>query len=123
MYRLKVPLTTFVVIFVLVDMVGGFHMWESGWPKRITFTSDQPGIGQVHVARIPFTGFDWLILVLVISIHAVLFYLVWKGWRSQSVRLCSKPSNELPCRIAATRMRMKIRYMAPKAACARPSGS
>jgi hypothetical protein len=87
MYRLKVPLTALFVVLVLVDIVGGFHLWESGWPKRVTFTSDQPGLEQVHVAHIPFTGVDWLILVLVISIHAVLFYLVWKAWRSRPVRL------------------------------------
>jgi hypothetical protein len=85
MRRLKVPLTALLIVFVLVDVVVGYRLWDSGWPKRVGLTADQKGIEHVQVVTIPFTGPDWLILALVVGIHAVLFYLVWKAWHSSPV--------------------------------------
>jgi hypothetical protein len=94
MRRLKMPLTALLIVFVLVDLVIGYRLWDSGWPKRIGLTADQKGIEQVHVMPIPFTGSDWLILVLVIGVHAVLFYLIWKAWHSSHVRSVGVPGGE-----------------------------
>ena len=86
MYRLKTLLTALLVVFVLVDIVGGYHLWDSGWPKRVSVTSDQTGVALVHVVPIPFTGIDWLILAFAVGFHAVLFCLVWKAWHASPVR-------------------------------------
>ena len=50
MYRLKTLLTALLVVFVLVDIVGGYHLWDSGWPKRVSVTSDQTGVA---LAQLP----------------------------------------------------------------------
>jgi hypothetical protein len=86
MRRLKMPLTVLLSVIVLMDVIVGYRLWDSGWPKHINLTSDQKGIEQVQVTPIPFTGADWLILVLVISVHAVLFFLAWKAWHASPVR-------------------------------------
>lgn len=86
MRRLKVPITALLLLFMLFDGVVGFRLWDSGWPKRISLTSDQKGIEQIHVAPIPFTGTDWFIFVLVIGVHVLLLYLVWKAWHASTVR-------------------------------------
>ena len=86
MYRSRVRLTVLFIVVFLVDVVGGYRLWNSGWPKRISLTSDQTGIERVHVVPIPFIGFDWFILVLVIGAHGLLCYLLWKAWHSSPVR-------------------------------------
>jgi hypothetical protein len=82
MRRLKVPLVFLFGVLLLIDIIFAYRLWDSGWPRRIDLTGDQNAIMHVHVVMIPFTGLDWLILALVIAVHAVLFYLVWKAWRS-----------------------------------------
>jgi hypothetical protein len=86
MGRLKAPLTAILGLFFAIDAIVGYRLWESGWPKHISLTSTQKGAEQVQVTWIPFTGSDWLILILVIGIHAFLCYLVWRAWRSSPVR-------------------------------------
>jgi hypothetical protein len=82
---MKVTLGALGIVLVLVDVVVGYRLWNYGWPKRVTLTSVKPDVERIDVLRIPFTGFDWLILVLVLGFHAVLFYLVWKAWHSSPV--------------------------------------
>jgi hypothetical protein len=86
MRRLKAPLTALFVLFVLIDAVVGFRLFSSGWPKQVSLSDVKPGGAEVQVASIPFTGSDWLMLVGVIVVHAVLVYLVWKAWHSSPVR-------------------------------------
>ena len=82
MRRLKAPLTALLALVVLIDAVVGFHLFSSGWPRRVSLSDVKPGSAEIQVASIPFTGSDWMILVGVIAIHAVLLYLVWKAWHS-----------------------------------------
>jgi hypothetical protein len=86
MRRLKLPVTILLFLLVLVDAVAGSHLWRSGWPKRVRLYDIKPGVAEIQVTPIPFTGSDWLILVAVIAIHAALVCLVWKAWRSSFVR-------------------------------------
>lgn len=86
MSRLKLPLTALLSIFVLVDLVAGYRLWDSGWPKRIALVGDQQGIEHVQVVTVPFTGQDWLILASVIGVPIVLLHLVWRAWHSSPVR-------------------------------------
>lgn len=87
MRRLKVPLTMLLTLFVAADVIVVYKLWQSGWPKRIGLTAVQNGIEEVQVMRIPFTGSDWFILVLVIAVHAFLCFMVWRAWRSAPVRV------------------------------------
>jgi hypothetical protein len=87
MRRLKGPLTALLVLVVLIDVVVGFRLLVSGWPKRVGLASVEKGVEQVQVTPIPFTGADWLVLLLVISVHAMVLYLTWKAWHSSSVRV------------------------------------
>ena len=87
MRRLKVPLSVLFVLLVLVDAVVAFHVWKSGWPKRVSLSDVGPGVAQIQVAPIPFTGSDWLILAVVIAFHTVISYATWKAWRSGAVRV------------------------------------
>jgi hypothetical protein len=87
MRRFRIPLTVLLGILLLVDLIVGYRLWESGWPANIVLTSPREDVEQVQVLRVPFTGTDWLILILLISTHALIVYLVWKAWRSAQVRL------------------------------------
>jgi len=71
---------------VLVDTVVGAHLWKSGWPKSVSVTDVRPGVAEIQVTLIRFTGADWLVLSMIVVLHAVLFFLVWKAWRSSPVR-------------------------------------
>jgi len=87
MRRFRIPLTVVLGLLLLVDLIVGYRLWESGWPKSIVLTSPREGVEQVQVVRVPFTGTDWLVLILLIGTHALMVYLVWKAWRSAPVRL------------------------------------
>jgi hypothetical protein len=82
MYRLRIPLTVLLLFFALVDLIVGYRLFNSGWPKSIALTSTPGGSEQVQVLPIPVTNSDWIVLVLAVGIHALLLYLVWKAWRS-----------------------------------------
>ena len=86
MRRLKAPLTALLALFVLIDAVVGFRLLSSGWPKRVSLSAVKPGSAEIQVVPIPFTGSDWMILVGVVAVHAVLVYVVWKAWHSSPVR-------------------------------------
>lgn len=82
MYRFRTLLTVILGLFLLVDMIVGYRLWESGWPKSISLTSPQNGVEQVEVLAVPFTVMDWLILIVLIGAHSVLMYSIWRAWRS-----------------------------------------
>lgn len=87
MRRMRLPLTVFLIFVALIDIGAGFRLWRSGWPKRVTLESIQPGVARMDTAPIPFTGVDWVILALLVTFHVVLLYLVWRSWRSSPVRV------------------------------------
>jgi len=87
MHRLRIPLSVLLIVVVAVDSGVLYRLWNFGWPKRVNLTSPGPGVEQIHVLPVPFTGGDWLILALVIGAHAVLLYLTWRAWRSGPVHL------------------------------------
>ena len=87
MTRFKLPLTLALAFFLVVDLLVALRMWTSGWPKEIALSSPRPGVEQVSVMIVPFTGTDWFILAVVGVVHAALTFLVWKAWRSSHVRL------------------------------------
>lgn len=87
MRRFRSLLTAILGLLMAIDTIIGYRLWESGWPKHIALTSPQEGVEQVQVFAVPFTGSDWVILILLIGVHAVLCYLVWKAWRSDPVRV------------------------------------
>lgn len=82
MARLKFPLTFALALFLLIDIVVALRLASSGWPKEIALSSPQPGVEQVRVIAIPFTGTDWWILALAGIVHAALAILIWKAWRT-----------------------------------------
>jgi hypothetical protein len=86
MHRLRLPLTAFLVVVALIDIGGVSHLWRSGWPKRVSLESVQPGVARIETTSIPFTGVDWLILALLIIFHIALFYLLWRAWRHSPIR-------------------------------------
>ncbi len=79
---LKLPLVLAVTVVLLADLVVALRLWGSGWPKEISLSSPQSGVGQVHVIAIPFTTNDWLVLSLAIAIHVALGVMAWKACRS-----------------------------------------
>jgi hypothetical protein len=87
MRRMKIPLTVFLALLVLADAVVGVHLWNSGWPKRVSLSEAGSGTAEIHVIPIHFTGTDWLFLVMAIAFHAALLFLVWKAWRSSPVHV------------------------------------
>jgi hypothetical protein len=80
MKLLRFPLTVLLALVVLVDIGVLYRLWNSGWPKRGTLTNIKPGVERIDVVPIPFTAFDWLILLAVIVFQAGLFFFVWKMW-------------------------------------------
>lgn len=76
-----------LVVLILTDALVGYRLWESGWPKHVILSSGPSGVEHVRVTQIPFTGTDWIILAVVIAIHAFLGYLVWKAWRSSPIQV------------------------------------
>ena len=73
MRRLKLPLTALLALLFLVDAVVGFRLLSSGWPKHVSLSDVTPGVAEIRVMPVPFTGSDWLILAAVIAAHTVLF--------------------------------------------------
>ena len=96
MRRLKVPLTAILTMFVLIDLLVGYRLWDSGWPKRVHWTDAQNSIVYLAVERIPFTGIDWLILVLGVGVQVLLFYLVRKAWRASPMHSPALSGGALP---------------------------
>jgi Flp pilus assembly protein CpaB len=86
MRRFRILLTAILGVFIAIDGIVGYRLWESGWPRSIALTSQQKGVEQVQVTAVPFTGTDWLILILLVAFHALLCYLVWRAWRSSPVQ-------------------------------------
>ena len=66
---MKVTLGALGIVLVLVDVVAGYRLWNSGWPKHVVIAADPDGGAHVRVMPIPFTGVDWCILVLVAAPH------------------------------------------------------
>jgi hypothetical protein len=64
----------------------GYRLWDSGWPKRVAIMGDTSGGAHIQVAPIPFTAVDGCVLVVVVTIHAALVYLVWRAWCFPFVR-------------------------------------
>jgi hypothetical protein len=87
MRRLKVPVTVLLFLLVFVDAVIGFHLWKSGLPKRVSLSDVKPGVAEIQVTSFSFIPADWLILIVILAFHAVLFYLAWKAWHSGPVRV------------------------------------
>ena len=82
MIRFRLPLTLALAALLMVDLIVGFRLWSSGWPKEIALSSPQAGVELVKVIDIPFTKTDWLILSAVITMHIALGLFAWKAWRS-----------------------------------------
>lgn len=93
MRRFKILLTALLVVFVLVDVIVGYRLWQSGWPKRVGLMGSANIVEHIQVTPVPFTGSDWLILGALILVHAFLCYAVWKAWREgRFVRHLSGPA-------------------------------
>ena len=45
MSRFKVPMTAVLIMFLLVDIVVGYRIWDAGWPSR----SALPALGRESV--------------------------------------------------------------------------
>ena len=90
MRRWKIPLTALLLLVVLFDGVVGVHVWKSGWPKHVSVIDGEPGVAEIQVTPIAFSGVDWLLLVLillpVVAIHAVLINAVWESWHPMPLR-------------------------------------
>jgi len=86
MWRFRALFTALLGLLLLFDGVTAFRLWWYGLPKNISM-SGEGETGRLLVESVPFTGLDWLVLLLVIGLHAVLFYGVWKAWRSKPVRV------------------------------------
>jgi hypothetical protein len=81
MRRSKIPLTALLILFVLVDVIVGYRLWESGWPKQVGLVGSAHIVEHIEVTPVPFTGSDWLILGALILVHSFLCYAVWEAWR------------------------------------------
>jgi hypothetical protein len=82
---LRIPLTAIAALLIAFDLLMVYRVSSTGWPKHLSGTIDG-GVAKIRVTPIPFTGSDWLILAVVIAVHAALFYVVWKSWHSTPVR-------------------------------------
>ena len=91
MRRFRIAFTVILGVVVAIDAIVGYRLWASGWPKLIALTSPQEGVERVQVIALPFTGADWLVLILflilLIGFHVLLCYFVWRAWRSSPVRV------------------------------------
>jgi hypothetical protein len=85
MSRFRVLFTAFLGLLLLFDGVTAFRVWWYGVPKNMSMT----GAGETRrllIESIPFDASDWCTLILLVSVHALVFYVVWKAWRSSSAR-------------------------------------
>ena len=80
MRLLRFPLTVLLALVVLVDIGVLYRLGTSGRTNRVVLTTVHPGIERIDIVPIPFTAFDWLILVIAIAFQAGLFYVVWRIW-------------------------------------------
>lgn len=86
MRRFRVLLTAILGLLLLFDGVTAFRLWWYGLPKSLSMTGEGES-RRLLVESVPFTVSDWIILLLLIGVHALLFYLVRKAWRSGQVRV------------------------------------
>ena len=86
MRRFRALLSAFLGLLLLLDGVTAFKLWSNGLPKRISMTAEGES-ARVLVESVSLTGSDWIILLLLVGVHALLSYLVWTAWRSSSVRV------------------------------------
>jgi hypothetical protein len=82
MHRLRMPLTMIFTLLIALDLVMGFRLFSSGWPKEIHWKSDQMGNAQSYVVPILFTGVDWVVVVAGAALHLLLIYLIKRSWHS-----------------------------------------
>jgi hypothetical protein len=85
--RFRGILTTFLGLLLLLDSVTAFKFWSNGPPTRMSLIDKGGGVMEVFVEPVPFGRFDWIILLALIGVHAVLSYLVWTAWRGSNVRM------------------------------------
>ncbi len=81
MRKFRALLTVLLGLLLLFDGVTAFRVWWYG--LKYVSISD----GRLSVESVPFTGTDWVVLLLLVSLHAALIYAVWKAWRSAPVRV------------------------------------
>lgn len=81
MRRYRTLFTVLLGLLLLFDGVTAFRVWWYG--LKYVFMTD----GHLSVESVPFTGTDFLILLLLGALHAVLIYAVWKAWRSAPIHV------------------------------------
>jgi hypothetical protein len=84
--RFRGILTTFLVLLMLFDSVIASQLRSHGLPTRMSLIDKGEGVMEVLVQPVPFSGLDWVILLALIGVHALLSYLVWTAWRGSRVR-------------------------------------
>ena len=81
MRRFRVFITLLLVLLLMFDVVTAFRVWWYGL-QSVSITD-----GRVTVDSVPFTATDSLILLLLVGLHGVLAFAVWKAWRSAPIRV------------------------------------
>ncbi|MBI4905286.1 MAG: hypothetical protein HY820_16755 [Acidobacteria bacterium] len=81
MRRFRALFTVLLGLLLLFDGVTAFRVWWYGL-KYVSIMD-----GRLSVESVPFTGTDWVVLLLLVSLHAALIYAVWKAWHSGPVRV------------------------------------
>ena len=85
MRRFRALFTVLLGLLLLFDGVTAFRVWWYGL-KYVSMTGEGES-RHLSVESIPFTGTDWLILLLLIGLHAAFIHVVWKAWRPAPVRV------------------------------------
>jgi fumarate reductase subunit C len=77
---IRIPLTVFLGLLVLFDLVLGYRLWWYGFPKNVTVIREGQS-ERMLIDPVAFTSFDWVVLTLMVTLHGALIYTVWRSWR------------------------------------------
>jgi len=81
MRLIKTPVAIAVILLVAFDGMTVSRIWLNGWPKRVTLTNTNDATRfEIHVTRLAFTSWDWLLMASVVLLHVGLFWLAWRAW-------------------------------------------
>jgi hypothetical protein len=85
MRSLKFAFSAILVLLLLTDAVVVYRIRIYGWPQNITLTG-VGGIEHVRVSPVKFTSIDCLWMLMIVVVHVLFIYLVWRSWRPSPIR-------------------------------------
>jgi hypothetical protein len=85
MRMIRVSATILGLPLLAFDALLALWLWRYGQPKDLSISSEKAGY-LVRAVPARFAGTDWLILALLLTLHCVLGYLIWRCWHPKRMQ-------------------------------------